>query len=271
MAKRHTKSAAIFLLAVVCVLPAAVYAQTERLSAGGHAQVSEIVDGDTVRLEDGRQVRLVGIQAPKLPLGRAGFKKWPMADESKALLGDLTLGRKVSLFYGGRRIDRYDRALAHLFAGAGDQVWIQRALLRQGMARVYSFPDNRALVPEMLAAEQEARKRKRGIWALRWYRVRTVAEAAKLIGTFQLVAGRVVATAKVRGRLYINFGQDWRTDFTISVSRRNYKRFSQSGFEHEKLVGGMVEVRGWLSSYNGPLIEATHPEQIQVFDAPPND
>lgn len=269
IAKRHSRLAAIFLLVVACGFSQTAYAQTERLSAGGEAKVSEIVDGDTVRLEDGRQVRLVGIQAPKLPLGRAGFKKWPLADESKSALGDLTLGRNVRLFYGGRRIDRYGRALAHLFAGEGNEVWIQRALLRQGMARVYSFPDNRALVTELLAAEKEARQRRRGIWSLRWYRVRSVAEASGLIGTFQLIAGQVVSTAKVRGRLYINFGQDWRSDFTISVSPRNYKRFRQSGFEHEQLVGRLVEVRGWLSSYNGPLIEANHPEQIQVLDAPP--
>ena len=35
--------------------------------------VTEIVDGDTLFIDDGTQIRLVGIQAPKLPLGRRGF------------------------------------------------------------------------------------------------------------------------------------------------------------------------------------------------------
>ena len=43
------------------------------------ARVVEVIDGDTVVLEDGRQVRLVGIQAPKLALGRPGFRAWPSA------------------------------------------------------------------------------------------------------------------------------------------------------------------------------------------------
>ena len=50
----------------------------EALTLGGPATVVAVVDGDTVVLDDGRQVRLVGIQAPKLPLGRRNFRKWPL-------------------------------------------------------------------------------------------------------------------------------------------------------------------------------------------------
>ena len=46
------------------------------------ARAVEIVDGDTLILADGREVRLVGIQAPKLPLGRKNFRTWPLADEA---------------------------------------------------------------------------------------------------------------------------------------------------------------------------------------------
>lgn len=268
-AERISSVAAVFAFTAHCCIAASALAQPARLSAGGEAVVSTVVDGDTVRLADGRQVRLVGIQAPKLPLGRKGFKKWPLADESKLALEELTLGRKIRLFYDGRRLDRYGRALAHIFAGDANEVWIQQSMLRRGMARVYSFPDNRAQVKQMLAAEKTARRYKRGIWGLRWYRVLTPAQAADWIGTFQLVAGRVVSTAIVRGRLYINFGRNWRDDFTISVSRRDYKRFKAAGFRHDQLAGRRVEVRGWLKSYNGPLIEATHPEQVEVIGAAP--
>ena len=56
------------------------------LSQGGAYVVQSVVDGDTVVLEGGKQVRFVGIQAPKLPLGRKSFKKWPLADEAKTYL-----------------------------------------------------------------------------------------------------------------------------------------------------------------------------------------
>src|SRR5262245_858154 len=54
----------------------------EELAPGGEAEVSEIIDGDTLRLDDGREVRLVGTQAPKLPLGRPNFPTWPLAEEA---------------------------------------------------------------------------------------------------------------------------------------------------------------------------------------------
>ncbi len=143
------------------------------LDLAERAQVVEVIDGDTLVLDDGRTVRLVGIQSPKLPLGRTGFEAWPLAEEAKAALSELTLGREVGLAYGGRQIDRHGRALAHLFDQAG--LWIQGALIDRGMARVYSFADNRALVPELLARERAARAAARGIWALRAYAVRDAA------------------------------------------------------------------------------------------------
>ena len=103
--------------------------------------VREVVDGDTVILDGGTRVRLVGIQAPRLALGRRGFRAWPLAEEAKALLQTLTLGRPLGLSYGGRRIDRYGRLLAHLEDRQGR--WIQGEMLSAGLARVYSFADNR--------------------------------------------------------------------------------------------------------------------------------
>ncbi len=226
--------------------------------------VVEIVDGDTLVLADGRQVRLVGIQAPKLPLGRPGFKAWPLAAEAKAALAELTLGREVTLAYGGRRIDRYDRALAQLFAGSG--TWIQGELLARGMARVYSFDDNRALIPEMLALERAARRARRGIWGWRFYAVRTPEEAARHLGGFELVEGRVLDVAIVRKRVYLNFGADWRSDFTITVAPKSRRVFDAAGIDPRAYEGRIVRVRGWVTSYNGPLIEATHPEQIEVIE-----
>jgi endonuclease YncB( thermonuclease family) len=226
--------------------------------------VVEIVDGDTLVLADGRQVRLVGIQAPKLPLGRAGFKAWPLAEEAKAALAGLALGRAVTLGYGGRRIDRHGRALAHLFDEAG--VWIQGALIDRGMARIYSFTDNRTLVPEMLARERAARAAGRGIWGLRAYAVRDAAGVPANLSGFELVEGRVVDVAIVRKRSYLNFGADWRSDFTVTIAPRTRRLFEAEGIDPLSYQGKLIRVRGWLKSYNGPLIEATHPEQIEVID-----
>lgn len=204
------------------------------------------------------------IQAPKLPLGRSHVKLQPLAREAKATLEELTLGRSVRLSYGGQRTDRYGRQLAHLHDQEGR--WIQGDLLRRGLARVYSFRDNRALVTDMLMLEREARLAGRGIWGVSFFRVLNAAETPEHLDTFQLVEGHVASAAEVRGRTYLNFGEDWRSDFTVTISSRDKRRFRGEAFDLLALEGRRIRVRGWLYQRNGPMIDVTHPEQIEIVD-----
>ena len=251
-------------LAILCaVARLSAPAAAGDLERSASATVAAVIDGDTVVLEGGEQVRLVGIQAPKLPLGRPDFEPWPLADEAKAALEALGLGRRVTLFYGGRRVDRHGRRLAHLYDEDG--VWLQGALLRRGLARVYSFRDNRAHVAEMLALERAARDARLGIWDHRFYAVRRAEPPAVPRDRFELVVGRVVAVAARRTRTYLNFGPDWRTDFTVSVGAKERRLFEREGFDLAGLEGRTIRVRGWVKWWNGPMIEITHPEQIEVL------
>lgn len=240
---------------------------------GGQGRVVAVTDGDTVSLADGRIVRLVGIQAPKLPLDRPDFVAWPLADAAQAALQNLALGRSVQLYFGQTRQDRHGRLLAHLARG-DDVQWLQAAMLRQGMARVYSFADNRAGIAALLDAEAQARKSRRGIWRDPFYAVRTPAalEAApeEYAGSFQIVRGRVKDTGESRGKLYVNFGGRWKTDFTLEVLPAVRSRFADDPrFSPARLAGALIEVRGWIGLRNGPMIEMTHPEQIVLLDAAP--
>ena len=103
-----------------------------KLTKGSSAKVVEVIDGDTVVLDDGKEVRLVGIQAPKLPLNRPNFKEWPLAREAKDELEKLVLNQRVTLSYGGARIDRHGRTLAHLHTDDG--TWAQGEMLNRGLA-----------------------------------------------------------------------------------------------------------------------------------------
>jgi len=258
---------AVCLLAAVGPLLAAEIpaAPGATLRAGPTATAIAVIDGDTLVLDDGQEVRLVGLQAPKLPLGRPGFQTWPLAEEAKAALAALTLGRRIVLGYGGRRLDRHGRTLAHIF-DADVGTWIQGALLEAGLTRVDSFADNRALVAKMLALERTARTAHHGIWADPFYAPRSAATAGDHLGGFELVEGRVLETAEVRGTVYLNFGADWRSDFTVAIGRAARKTFAASGVDPLAYAGRLIRVRGWLKSYNGPMIEATHPEQIEVLE-----
>ncbi len=249
-------------VAIVAGLPA--IADGARLQRDGRGIVVEVTDGDTVVLDNGTIVRLVGIQAPKLPLGRKGFKAWPLADESKEFLERIVLDKHVTLSYGGARMDRHGRALAHLHDAAGN--WVQGQILRNGMARVYTFADNTALAEDMLALEREARAARRGIWNNRYYGIRDHLKASRFTNSFQLVEGRVLTAATVRGRTYLNFGDDWKTDFTIYIAPKDGKRMRRKGFDPATYEGRKVRVRGWLKWYDGPNIRVTHREQIEVLD-----
>ena len=254
----------LFPLLLIAVTIPVRGAEPPRLVPAFSHRVTDIVDGDTLVLETGLEVRLVGIQAPKLPLGRPGFDAWPLAADAKAALAELAADRLVGLTFTGRRKDRHGRWLAHLTTADG--AWIQGKILERGLARVYSFADNRALVAEMLEIERRARAARRGIWANSFYAVRSPTDVQRRLGSFQLVEGRVLDAARVRGRVYLNFGADCRSDFTVSISPAAWRLFEAAGLDLDGYRAARLRVRGWVTSRNGPMIEATHPEQIEVLE-----
>jgi endonuclease YncB( thermonuclease family) len=231
--------------------------------------VVDVSDGDTFRLDraiDGAtDVKLVGIQAPQRSVGRPDRVSWPLADQARDILAALVLNQGVVLEFMGPRMDRHGRLIAQVYRDDG--TWIQGDMLKRGMARVLTFADNRELAAEMLMLEENARERGLGIWSDPFYAVRTPEEAGKDIGSFQLVEGRVMKAARVKNYVYLNFGKDWRTDFTVSVPVKHLRQFTDAGLDLLALSGQVIRVRGWLKEYSGPMIDATHPEQIEVLEA----
>jgi endonuclease YncB( thermonuclease family) len=222
--------------------------------------VAAALDGDTVRLADGRLLRLAAILAPK------GAE--PLADAARDALAE-AVGRPLVLEFGPRRTDRYGRLLAQAWLAAADgrkEVWLQELLLARGLARVAGTADTRARVAELLRLEAQARAAGRGLWADPAYRVRTPADAGAALNSFQIVEGRVLAVAVLRNGGYLNFGADYRTDFTLSFTRDSLQRLQESGIDFKALQGVRLRAHGWLRSFNGPLIEITHPEQIEVLE-----
>jgi micrococcal nuclease len=239
-----------------------------RMAEGG--VVVQVTDGDTVVLDSGLVVRLIGTQAPKLPLGREGYPTWPLAPEAKAELERLALNRTVQLGYGGEEVDRYERALAHLFVeGEGGRLtWAQLHMVENGLARVYSFPDNRQCLPELYAAEGRARAERLGIWSDPYYSVRAAERPSELVdraGNYELVEGRVLLADRSGSRVYLNFGRFWKEDFTVVIEAPALRIFAEAGLDPVTLDGALVRVRGWVDDRDGPRIEVTHPEQIEVL------
>jgi endonuclease YncB( thermonuclease family) len=232
------------------------------LEAGGNAVVQSVIDGDSLTLADGRTVRMVGIQAPKLPKGRPNFVEWPFAREAQAALSELVQGRSVTLHFGGTRQDRYGRVLAQL--AREDGLWVQGELIRRGLARVYTFPDNRAAAAEMLALEREARAQRRGLWADTFFAIRRPEDTVRFTGEFELVEGKIVDGARTGNAVFLNFGTDWHTAFTLRLNSEALRLFRSDGVDPLALIGTTVRVRGYIRrDRDRAIMDITHPEEIE--------
>jgi endonuclease YncB( thermonuclease family) len=249
---------AAFALAAALLLATAPAAAREKcdVPVAEHARVAAVDDGGSFTLNDGRRVRLASLLAP-----RTGE---PFAARAKERLAALIASKSVGLAYAEKGTDRYGDVLAHVFVEDG--VWLQQALIAEGLARVHTRADMRRCAPVLLEAENEARLAKRGIWTEPFYRVRKPGELESDIATFQIVEGKVVLVAVRRNRVFVNFGPDYRTDFTVTTSPADRRRLAKQGIDPTTWAGKTVRVRGWLSLLNGPEIELTHPEQIQILE-----
>lgn len=240
------------------------------LGAGVRGLATAVPDGDTVLLDTGVHLRLYGIQAPRLSLGRPHVDDWPLAGEARDALSALVLGRRVVMRQGAVRRDRDGRQLGQLHREDADGLWVQGELVRTGWARVYSFPDNRACIAELLLLEARARALRLGIWADPYYALRQAdrtAELGSLAGRYELVEGRVVEALSQRGRMVLRFGRH-EGDLVAVITARAEHEFAAMGRDPLILGGALIRVRGWVEVSGGLRLTVTHPEQVEVVAAP---
>jgi endonuclease YncB( thermonuclease family) len=254
------------LAAFLLVFPQLAWGGPESLRELQKGVVADVMDGDSFRLRGpGVDIRLVGIRAPEIAKGRRNFVDQPLGDEAHRALAALLKGHAVSLRVTAHDHDRNGRLLAH--ALRDDGLWIEAELVREGWARVYTFPDNREFAADLLALERDARKAHRGLWNNAYYAVRSPDPKALLknLNTYQLVEGKVVNAADVRGRTYLNFGTDIDTDFTVAIAKNALPLFAQARLDPLALKGRTIRVRGFIREYKGPIIDVDEPEQIEVL------
>jgi len=194
----------------------------------------------------------------------------PDPERARAALAERVTGQTVRLAYEGPERDRYDRALAQVYVldAAGGEHWLQADLVTVGVARVLTHADHRSAAGELLALEAEARTAGRGLWGDPAYSVRDTHPdgLAQDIGSVQLVEGRILEATRLRsGRVYLNFGADYRTDFTVMIDADDWPLFEEAGLATDTLETRRIRVRGWIEDENGPMIRIDHPERIELL------
>ncbi len=266
-------------IAGVLVWPMANASAQARLTAptachfepGGSGKVALVVDGRSFSLEDGREIRLAGIEVPPMPRAGESGPRTEAGRASRTTLEAILDGGTVELRRNGEAPDRYGRTLAFAYLGKGRSMQsAAHEMVGKGFARVAAQVGDRACAEELWARERAARQAKLGLWGTQPYYVVTAAESlAELVagrGQFSVVEGRVWSVRESGGTIYVNFGRRWSEALTVTISKRNERTFAAAGVDPRQLERRRVRVRGYIEQRSGPRIEASSPEQIEVAD-----
>jgi endonuclease YncB( thermonuclease family) len=244
------------------------------LEPGPIRTVARVLDGETLVMDDGSAVRLIGALAPRARDAGAEAGAWPPETQSIKTLSSLVLGKKVKLAFGGRQKDRYGRFLAQVFLEAsGRTEWVQGTMLATGQARAYGLPESFACARELLAHEAEARRKRLGLWSNGVYRPMPAEQPGallKLRGKYERVIGSVASIGRTKSTTYLNFGTDWRSDFTVRIGKNVLATNPEFARALDALQSKTVIVRGWIERRNGPLIDVADLSQIEVLDGEGN-
>ena len=239
-----------------------------RSEPGGTGKVRAITDGRSFTLDDGREIRLAGIEAPLLPgPGEAGTRaKAGLA--ARAALESIIAGQNVELRQNDMPADRYGRTTAFVYVSGGAlPESVAHEMLARGFARVSAHVGERPCADELLARERAARQAKLGLWGEPYYVIVSAESGAELVaesGHFILAEGKVWSVRESGGTIYVNFGRQWSQALTVTIPKRSERIFAAAGIEPKRLENRRVRVRGWVEERNGPRIEATRPEQIEI-------
>lgn len=227
------------------------------LAEQGEGQVVAIVDARSLRLDDGREIRLAGLEIES-----------PRQAETIAALVELVRGRHVVLRGADDTPDRYGRQPSYVVID-GEMMSVQARLLQDGHAMVglgIAQADCRA---ELMTAEAAARGAKRGHWAESGplTKAEDTEDLLSRSGRFTLVEGLVASVREAGNTVFLNFGRRWTRDFAVTISRRIVGPLEAAGILPKSLENKRIRVRGWIERRSGPQIGIRDVGQIEVTGA----
>ena len=233
LAKKASLAGAFFVSAIwYCAAQAQELCPAPR--AVTYAQVERVVDGDSLRLKDGRSVRLIGLNAPET--GKKGQPDEPFAEAARNRLLALVSQSdgRVGLLMGQQPKDRYGRTLAHVFGANGSNFEAQ--LLADGLGFQVALAPNVELLACQQAAEQRARMGRLGLW-----RQSPVLAPQQISRSgFALLSAKVTRVQRNRGGLWL----DLEGGAVVRIAPESLHNFDQTALN--RLQGQQVEVRGWV-------------------------
>jgi endonuclease YncB( thermonuclease family) len=222
----------------------------------GEGRVTAVIDARTFRLQDGREIRLAGIEPAITKKAEANGTA-----ALTAIIGD----RDVTLHGADDMPDRYGRQPAFVFL-ASAETSVQDQLLAQGDALISGSVTDKDCAVSLAAAEAAARRARRGTWAdpEAIKNAESPGDILVRIGQFTVVEGRVLSVRQAGATTYLNFGRNWTRDFAATISRRMVSAFEAAGVVPKSFENRRIRVRGWIEARGGPRIEVLRVGQIEL-------
>lgn len=153
-----TRTAVLFLFCLwLAVVPVPALAQDPTPLSCDWAQVTAVVDGDTIDVVIGAtidRVRYIGMNTAE--------RGQPCYSEATAANSSLVQGQTVCLDRDVSETDRYGRLLRYVYVG---ETMVNAELVRQGLASAATYPPDVRYADWFVQLEQEARAAGRGCWA----------------------------------------------------------------------------------------------------------
>jgi micrococcal nuclease len=218
-------------------------------------KVERVFDGDTVKLEDGRKIRLLGINTPEVQHRNQAVQAG--GETAKRWLTDKLKNQKVRLVADVEQTDKYKRTLAYLFTENKEHINV--ALVEMGLAAVNIYPPNLQYVNELVEAGNRAEHAKRGIWQQTEYAVIPVDRLGNdgHSGWTRLM-GKVSVVRNSRKYVYLEFSDV----FQARIEKKWLPLFP----DINSYRGQTVEVRGWLNKNRGGWsMLIRHPSAMKII------
>ena len=218
-----------------------------------------------LRLEDGRLLRLVGIDAASPTSGDPG-----LAERARSQLATLVAGRSVSTRILDRAPDRWGRLSALVFSGEG-RGGLAELALAAGLARFNAEPAAHACRDALLAAEAKARSAAVGLWRDPYYAVLAADERtafAERSATLVLAEGRLTGVDADAYRTKLRFAVQDRNghdSLVATILPHTMKLFETQGVSFSSLIGRKLRLRGLLDLRFGPELELTGPDAVEML------
>lgn len=135
--------------------------------------VQRVIDGDTIQLESGERVRLIGIDTPEMhesnKLRRDSQRSGEdisaiqkLGRRSYEFTKGLVEGKRVSLEFDVEKYDKYNRLLAYVYLKDG--TFVNAEIVKQGYASLMTIPPNVKYADLFQKLYHEAREARRGLW-----------------------------------------------------------------------------------------------------------